>query len=77
VRTSVVLFLNKMDVFRKKIPKVASYHVLSDPFSRRNKIPLSNYFPEYAGGPDVQKAAKFILWRFTQENRGKLSIYPQ
>jgi len=60
VRTSVVLFLNKMDVFRKKIPK----------------IPLSNYFSEYAGGPDVQKAAKFILWRFTQENRGKLSIYP-
>ncbi|CAG7854906.1 Guanine nucleotide-binding protein alpha-3 subunit [Serendipita indica DSM 11827] len=60
VRTSIVLFLNKMDVFKKKIPK----------------IPLSNHFSEYAGGPDVQKAAKFILWKFTQENRGKLSIYP-
>ncbi|PVG00348.1 guanine nucleotide binding protein, alpha subunit [Serendipita vermifera] len=60
VRTSIVLFLNKMDVFKKKIPK----------------IPLSNYFNEYAGGPDVQKAAKFILWKFTQENKGKLSIYP-
>jgi guanine nucleotide-binding protein subunit alpha len=60
VRTSIVLFLNKMDVFKKKIPK----------------IPLSDHFSEYAGGPDVQKAAKFILWKFTQENKGKLSIYP-
>ncbi|KAG8810388.1 Guanine nucleotide-binding protein alpha-2 subunit [Serendipita sp. 399] len=60
VKTSIVLFLNKMDIFKKKIPK----------------IPLSNHFSEYAGGPDVQKAAKFILWKFTQENRGRLSIYP-
>jgi hypothetical protein len=41
------------------------------------QIPLSDHFSEYAGGPDVQKAAKFILWKFTQENKGKLSIYPQ
>ncbi len=52
-RTSVILFLNKIDVFKNKIVKV----------------PLSRYFPEYSGGTDVTKAAKYVLWRFTQTNR--------
>ncbi|KAJ1994214.1 Guanine nucleotide-binding protein alpha-2 subunit [Dimargaris cristalligena] len=60
LRTSIILFLNKIDLFREKIPK----------------IPLSRIFPEYTGGPDVNKAAKYILWRFTQKNRAKLYIYP-
>ena len=38
--------------------------------------PLSKYFPEYTGGDDVNKAAKYILWRFTSLNRAKLQIYP-
>lgn len=29
-----------------------------------------------AGGADVNKGAKYILWRFTQLNRARLSIYP-
>lgn len=29
------------------------------------------------GGPDVNKAAKYILWRFNQTNRAKLNVYPQ
>ncbi|RKO85136.1 hypothetical protein BDK51DRAFT_9391, partial [Blyttiomyces helicus] len=28
------------------------------------------------GGFDVNKAAKFILWKFTQVNRARLNIYP-
>jgi guanine nucleotide-binding protein G(i) subunit alpha len=60
-RTSIILFLNKIDVFKVKLPKV----------------PLEKYFVDYAGGPDVNKAAKYILWRFMQVNRAKLSIYPQ
>lgn len=60
LRTSVILFLNKIDIFKQKIPKQ----------------PLSKYFPEYSGGPDINKAAKYILWRFTQTNRARLSIYP-
>jgi len=59
-RTSIILFLNKIDLFRTKVVKV----------------PLERYFPEYQGGPDVNKAAKYILWRFTQLNRQRLSIYP-
>ena len=46
-------------------------------FKKKKKQPLERYFPEYTGGPDINKAAKFILWRFTQTNRAKLNIYPQ
>ncbi|KAK4054921.1 Guanine nucleotide-binding protein alpha-2 subunit [Microbotryomycetes sp. JL201] len=60
LRTSIILFLNKIDLFKAKLPKV----------------PLEKYFPEYTGGPDVNKGAKYILWRFTQLNRARLSIYP-
>ncbi|KAJ7135282.1 heterotrimeric G-protein alpha subunit, GPA3-like protein [Mycena crocata] len=60
LRTSVILFLNKIDVFKRKLPK----------------IPLGRFFPEYAGGNDLQKAAKYILWKFMQENRAKLTVYP-
>ncbi|KAF7332155.1 Heterotrimeric G-protein alpha subunit [Mycena kentingensis (nom. inval.)] len=60
LRTSVILFLNKIDVFKRKLPK----------------IPLSRFFPEFAGGNDLQKAAKYILWKFMQENRAKLTVYP-
>ncbi|KDR74848.1 hypothetical protein GALMADRAFT_157398 [Galerina marginata CBS 339.88] len=59
-RTTVVLFLNRIDVFKNKIPEV----------------PLERYFPEYAGGPDVNKAAKYILWKFMQANRAQLPIHP-
>lgn len=61
LRTSIILFLNKIDVFKQKIPRV----------------PLERYFQEYTGGPDINKAAKYILWRFMQKNRARLSVYPQ
>jgi len=60
LRTSIILFLNKIDVFKQKLPK----------------IPLERYFQEYTGGADINKAAKYILWRFMQKNRARLSVYP-
>ncbi|SAM01180.1 hypothetical protein [Absidia glauca] len=60
LRTSIILFLNKTDVFKSKLPKV----------------PLERYFPDYGGGQDPNKAAKYVLWRFNQTNRAKLNIYP-
>ncbi|KAJ7634611.1 heterotrimeric G-protein alpha subunit, GPA3-like protein [Roridomyces roridus] len=60
LRTSIILFLNKIDVFKAKLPK----------------IPLQRYFPEYIGGSDINNAARFILWRFMQANRARLSVYP-
>lgn len=61
LRTTIILFLNKIDVFRQKI----------------KRVPLEKFFPDYGGGTDLNKAAKYILWRFNQTNRAKLNIYPQ
>jgi hypothetical protein len=61
MRTSIVLFLNKVDLFRQKL----------------KKSPLGEYFPDYSGGDDVNRAAKYLLWRFNQVNRAHLNLYPQ
>ncbi|KEZ41263.1 hypothetical protein SAPIO_CDS7353 [Scedosporium apiospermum] len=60
IRTSIILFLNKVDIFREKL----------------SRSPLGNYFPDYSGGNDVNKAAKYLLWRFNQVNRAHLNLYP-
>ncbi|KAI8643293.1 G-alpha protein subclass III [Parasitella parasitica] len=60
INSSIMLFLNKVDVFKAKIAG----------------SPLKNYFPDYGGGNDANKAAKYILWRFLQCNRSNLNIYP-
>ncbi|KAL2112282.1 hypothetical protein VUR80DRAFT_8135 [Thermomyces stellatus] len=60
IRTSIILFLNKVDIFREKLAR----------------SPLGNYFPDYSGGLDVNKAAKYLLWRFNQVNRAHLNLYP-
>lgn len=60
LRTSIILFLNKTDVFKNKLPR----------------IPLERYFPEYIGGNDINKATRYILWKFMQANRARLSVYP-
>lgn len=61
MRTSIVLFLNKVDLFRQKL----------------GRSPLNKYFPDYSGGNDVNRAAKYLLWRFNQVNRAHLNLYPQ
>jgi len=72
-RTSIVLFLNKIDIFRKKLLTV----------------PLEKYYPDYEGmrsarwklilgGSDPGKAAKYILYRFSQmKQRSDMMVYPQ
>lgn len=59
-RTSIVLFLNKFDVLESKLPY----------------SPMEAHFPDYTGGQNVNNAAKYILWRFTQTNRSGLTILP-
>ncbi|KIK53437.1 hypothetical protein GYMLUDRAFT_265032, partial [Collybiopsis luxurians FD-317 M1] len=60
LRTSIILILSEVDEFKKKL----------------SKVPLERHFPEYTGGNDINKAAKYILWKFMQANRARLSIYP-
>ncbi|KCV68700.1 guanine nucleotide-binding protein subunit alpha, other [Fonticula alba] len=52
VRTSIILFLNKMDIFSQKIPH----------------WPLKDYFEDYDGGKDVRKAATYLIQKFTSLN---------
>ncbi|KAG6835330.1 G protein alpha subunit [Arthromyces matolae] len=66
LRTSIILFLNKIDVFKRKIGRGG----------KGSAGGLEKYFPEYTGGRDVNKAAKYILWRFMHANRARLSVYP-
>ena len=61
MRTSIILFLNKVDLFKAKLAR----------------SPLGKYFPDYSGGNDVNRAAKYLLWRFNQVNRAHLNLYPQ
>jgi hypothetical protein len=51
--------------------------VLEASLTPKTQVPLERYYPEYTGGSDINKAAKYILWRFMQANRARLSVYPQ
>jgi len=75
--------LNKIDGFKHKLPKVRALPALLTVAAKRvdadhfEQVPLEHYFPEYIGGSDINKAAKYILWKFMQVNRAQLSVYPQ
>ena len=61
VKTSVILFLNKIDIFKTKLPK----------------IPISKFFPDYKGGADYDVATKFFINRFSALNHSESKqIYP-
>jgi guanine nucleotide-binding protein subunit alpha len=60
IKTSIILFLNKIDLFRAKLPY----------------SPLNLTFPEYKGGDNYDAACSFLLEKFVglNKNPGK-SIY--
>jgi guanine nucleotide-binding protein G(i) subunit alpha len=53
VKTSIILFLNKIDLFAEKLPR----------------SPLGDYFPDYAGGDDYDAACNYLLNRFVSLNQ--------
>ncbi|CAO3693838.1 hypothetical protein G6F70_001692 [Rhizopus microsporus] len=48
IKTSIILFLNKIDLFQEKLPK----------------SPLSNYFSDYKGGNNYDAACQYLLEKF-------------
>lgn len=53
VKTSIILFLNKIDLFKEKLPV----------------SPLSKFFPDYQGSSDYDSASIFFLEKFAQLNQ--------
>jgi len=109
LRTSIILFMNKIDLFAAKLTKIPLEKFFTDYTGKRlhqyrllpiikevlghtrkdlnlycylpcilvNFQLLWTFFVFLLGGPDISRAAKYILWRFTQTNRARLHIYPQ
>jgi len=55
VETSLILFLNKVDLFKVKI----------------QKSPLGQYFPEYTGPNEFESASQFLVEKFTSLNKNE------
>lgn len=53
VTRSVILFLNKIDLFKEKLPRSA----------------IEPFFPDYTGGPDFKSACDYFSMRFTSLNQ--------
>jgi guanine nucleotide-binding protein subunit alpha len=53
VKTSIILFLNKIDLFKTKLLR----------------SPMSKYFPDYQGGDSYDAASEYILNRFVSLNQ--------
>ncbi|RIA81730.1 guanine nucleotide binding protein, alpha subunit [Glomus cerebriforme] len=56
VKTSIILFLNKIDRFREKLPI----------------SPMNKYFPDFEGGDDYELACDYILNRFVSLNQSEV-----
>lgn len=58
--SSMIIIFNNVDVFRQKI----------------STVPLSQHFPDYAGGNNFVKAFTYIFGRLNHLNRTFTSLYP-
>jgi len=57
--TNFILFFNKTDLLQEKL----------------NKVDLSELFPTFEGGKDIEKAKTFIVNRFREKNQSPHEIY--
>lgn len=55
VKTSIILFLNKIDLFKMKI----------------SRSPIEKYFPDYKGGDNYDAATEYFLQRFVSLNQSE------
>lgn len=61
VKTSIILFLNKIDIFKNKI----------------SKSPIEAHFPDYRGGDDYDQACEYFRKRFVSLNQSEAKqVYP-
>ena len=55
ILTSIILFLNKVDLFKEKLEKSL----------------ISTYFPEYQGPQEFEPASQFMLHKFVSLNQSE------
>ncbi|KAI9230249.1 MAG: G-protein complex alpha subunit GpaA/FadA [Piptocephalis tieghemiana] len=55
IKTSIILFLNKIDLFREKLPV----------------SPMSHYFPDFEGGANYEAACDYLLNCFVSLNQSE------
>ena len=61
IKTSIILFLNKIDLFKQKLPA----------------SPVKRYFPDYTGDPSSYKqASEFFQENFRRLNRNPQKVIP-
>ncbi|EEB07357.1 heterotrimeric G protein alpha-2 subunit Gpa2 [Schizosaccharomyces japonicus yFS275] len=60
--SSIILFLNKFDLFRQKL----------------DHVPFNEHFPDYNGKNNVKQVIRYILWLFINPNVNRMrhNIYP-
>ena len=63
-RSALILFLNKRDLFEKKIASVELRHARSGPDD-----PVPSRFLDYTGGPSPEAALRYITDRFLEQPR--------
>src|SRR5438046_519090 len=65
VKTSIILFLNKIDRFKEKLnEKLEGTNIPSSP--------MNKYFPDYEGGNIYEPACDYILGRFVSLNQSDI-----
>ncbi|KAF7310351.1 G-protein alpha subunit [Mycena chlorophos] len=84
VKTSIILFLNKIDLFAEKLPRSPLVSVYLSAFSPASELsafpPLcrrridqrlagGDYFPDYNGGDNYDAACDYLLHRFVSLNQ--------
>ena len=52
-KTSIILFLNKTDIFKEKV----------------ERVPIEDFFPDYRGGPDYELGCQYFRERFEALNQ--------
>lgn len=77
IRTSMILFLNKVDIFKTMIETTGSPRISLEG-QQRTAEPITKFFPDYKGSPTDFEAAKlFFRDKFLALNRSQTKeVYP-
>jgi guanine nucleotide-binding protein G(i) subunit alpha len=71
IKTSIILFLNKIDRFKEKLPVSPMQNYFPDYEGMLARLDLRIHTYKYSGGPDYAAACDYILNRFVSLNQAE------